>query len=281
MKNEEPEEDYKIEVDLMEHLHSMRMQKHKVGTEEEEVLTKSDFNEVIDKLKKGGKVSYNFITKAGQNFKDFVFKICQIIWESEEIPDQWNWTTLIALFKGKGSKHDLNFFRFIHTKMWLPRLFEGLVVKKMKPKLIRSMTQFQIGGKAGHRSAEHIFVVKSMMALYSLLDIVIIIQFFDIQKFFDKERLRDGMNTIYEAGLRGKVFRLWYNLNSNTSIKVQTGVGCFEYKFVGELIGQGTCGGAMVSAANLDLGVEEAFKGSDQEVAYGPLRIQPVIDFPR
>ena len=90
----------------MEHFHSMRMQKHIAGTEEEEVLTKSDFNEVIDKLKKGGKVSYNFITKAGQNFKDFVFKICQIIWESEEIPDQWNWTTLIALFKGKGSKDD-------------------------------------------------------------------------------------------------------------------------------------------------------------------------------
>ena len=62
LKNDEPEDDYKTEVDLMEHLHSMRMQKHIAGTEEEEVLTKSDFNEVIDKLKKGGKVSYNFTT---------------------------------------------------------------------------------------------------------------------------------------------------------------------------------------------------------------------------
>ena len=71
---------------------------------------------------------------------------------------------LIQLFKGKGSKEDLEFYRFIHTKEWFPKIFEALVVDKMKPKLIKKMSIYQIA-KAGHRPQEHIFVAKGIIAL--------------------------------------------------------------------------------------------------------------------
>ena len=54
------------------------------------------------------------------------------------------------------------------------------------------------------------------MALYLFLQIPLILQFFDISKFFDRESLRDGMNTIYKSGIQGKLYRLWYNLNKKT-----------------------------------------------------------------
>ena len=92
-------------------------------------------------------------------------------------------TTLIQLFKGKGSKENLESYRFIHTKDWFPKTFEALVVEKMKPKLMNKMSMFQIA-KAGHRPQEHIFVAKSIIAYYKELQLPFIMQFFLYIKIF-------------------------------------------------------------------------------------------------
>ena len=54
-------------------------------------------------------------------------------------------------------------------------------------------------------------------------------------------------------------------------------MGVTDYEEVGELIGQGTGGGAIVSAANLDGGVNDYFENSDDEIFYGNLRVQPLL----
>ena len=46
---------------------------------------------------------------------------------------------------------------------------------------------------------------------------------------------------------------------------------------MGELLGQGSGGGAMTRAANLDQGVNEYFAGSKDEALYGSIRIQPLL----
>ena len=102
-----------------------------------------------------------------------------------------------------------------------------------------------------------------------MVQITIIVQFFDISKFFDRESLRDGMNTIYNAGICGKLYRLWFKMNSKTKIRVKSGVGYSNIKESGENIGQGTVGGAIISAANLDDGVTNYFEDSTDEVSYG------------
>ncbi len=76
-----------------------------------------------------------------------VLNLIHRIWNNEDIPEQWNDTTLIQLYKGKGDREDLSFYRFLHTKLWLPKTFEALVVDKMKPKLLEKMSRFQIAKK--------------------------------------------------------------------------------------------------------------------------------------
>ena len=48
------------------------------------------------------------------------------------------------------------------------------------------------------------------------------------------------MNSIYNIGVRGKLYRLLYNINKDTVIKVKTAVGDTIEKETGENIGQGT-----------------------------------------
>ena len=61
--------------------------------------------------------------------------------------------------------------------------------------------------------------------LYGLYGIAAIVQLYDISKFFDWEKLRDVMDALYNRGTRGKLYRLLYELNKDTTVKVKTALG--------------------------------------------------------
>ena len=129
------------------------------------------------------------------------------------------------IYKGVGLKEVMDNNRFIHSKNWMPRIFEDLVVSNVKTKIQEKTTKYQIGGMKGHRSTENLFSVKSVIAYYAWINLPLIMLCIDIRKFFDKENLRDAMNALFSAGVCGKLYRLWFKLNENTRIAVQTGVG--------------------------------------------------------
>ena len=174
---------------------------------------------------------------------------------------QWRRTTLIQLHK-KNSKDDLGNYRHIHTKMDIPKLFGFIIISLAKIPIIQNMSKFQIGTVPGHRSQEHLFVLKMVISLYNHYQIAIILTLYDIAKIFDQEMLADGMDAIYNSGVKGKLYRLLYLLNKDTIIKVKTGVGMTEEEETGENIGQGTGEGAILSAASIADGIDTSFKGS-------------------
>ena len=55
-------------------------------------------------------------------------------------------------------------------------------------------------------------------------------------------------------------------LSRNTRIRVNSGTGLTDGAGVGEVIGQGTVGGALASQVNIDRGVDRYFCGSKDEV---------------
>ena len=152
-----------------------------------------------------------------------------------------------------------------------------MIVANSKHYIIGNASKYQIGGIAGHRPQEHLFVIKSVISLVQMMGKGLIMEFFDITKYFDKENLRDAMNNLYRAGVVGKNYRMWYQLNKNSKIRVKIpGIGLSDEKNTGELIAQGTIGGALVSGYNLDKDVFEYFEDSPDELYYGGVRIQPL-----
>ena len=131
-------------------------------------------------------------------------------------------------------------------------MFGNIVTNLAKPQIISSMTKFQIGTKPGHRAQEHMFVLESIIALFDYYDQAVILQLYDISKFFDREHLRDAMDVLYSRGTRGKLYRLLYELNKNTIVKVKTAVGDTDEEDTGEGLGQGTNEGALISASSID-----------------------------
>ena len=109
-----------------------------------------------------------------------------------------------------------------------------------KDTLINNMSKYQIGTKPGHRAQEHLFVVKSFIALHRKLDKAVILSAWDVSKYFDKEYLPDVMGELFKNKLHGKLYRLVYLMNKNTRISVQTPVGVSDERDTGEGLGQGT-----------------------------------------
>ena len=89
--------------------------------------------------------------------------------------------------------------------------------------------------------------------------------------------MQQRLNSIYNLGIKGKLYRLLFNLNKDTIIRVKTAVGDSNEKATAENIGQGTLEGANISAANIDYTVNEFFKNSVDEISYGEERLQPLL----
>ena len=183
------------------------------------------------------------------------------------------------IFKGKGKKENLSDNRFIHSKSWLPRLVEGLIVEEgVKEALVTKSSMFQIGGQPGHRPEEHMFVMRSLISKTRAEGKPIVVQCWDISKFFDKERISDAILTCLKRKANKKATKLWLNLNEETKIRVKTGVGLSQEALVGAVVGQGTIGGALVSQAVLDEGVMQHFTpGDENELKYGEVPMAPVM----
>ena len=275
LKNNEAEEGFKELVRIKEDLHDLRM-KDKIGKGSFRV-NKENFTRVVKKFKDKGKQAYDFLVKAGASFQQAVFILCKRMIETEDFPTCFDLTILQQIYKGKGSRAELSNSRFIHLKEWLPRTCDALVVGGMKERILASSTKFQIGGQEEHRSQEHLFSLKSVIAVMEHREEGILFQLYDIRKFFDHESLRDVMDTLHNIKVDEKVYRAWYMMSKNTRIAVNTGNGLTAEADVGEVIGQGTVGGALASQVNIDAGIQRYFSGSRDEVNYGTIRLQPLV----
>ena len=48
--------------------------------------------------------------------------------------------------------------------------------------------------------------------------------------------------TLYKCGIKGKLYRLWYELYKDSQIKVKTAAGLTNVKLTGENVTQGSAG---------------------------------------
>ena len=105
-----------------------------------------------------------------------------------------------------------------------------------------------------------------------------VMQLYDLEKYFDKEMMEDALLTCYKRDADPKAIRCWYKLNQGTVIRVRTGVGLSDPGEVGDVVGQGTIGGALVSQGVLDEAIGEHFQpGGEETVSYGQVKMAPIM----
>ena len=83
LTNRKPKEQYKNQFELLEKIHSIRMEEE-IGDDEE--FTEKDFNELLIRLQKKNKDKYKYILKAGHQYKYALFHLIMKVWKMERKP---------------------------------------------------------------------------------------------------------------------------------------------------------------------------------------------------
>ena len=81
-----------------------------------EPLALETYKAVLKHLKKKRKKKFRHITNAGQYFQDAMYIYMADFMDNELVPYTYDYTKLFGLWKGKGSKLDLN--RYITSKIF-------------------------------------------------------------------------------------------------------------------------------------------------------------------
>ena len=183
----------------------------------------------------------------------------------------------MQLPKGKKNKEELGNRRHIHTKEQpISKYFMHMVSSLAKPKIFEDLSAFQIGAVTGHRAQEHLFSMKSFIAMIEMKHEAIALQLYDISKMFDKEVLVDVLNETYRANVKGKVYKLIYEMNKDVRIKVRTAVGDSDVKELNEIVAQGSLEGAVISTNSISKGIDDFFSDSEYEESYGRITLLPM-----
>ena len=184
-------------------------------------ITWEEFSQVLLKVKMSGKSVYRDLVKAGPLFQYAFYTMMKRMYVKEEIPGEFHNTTLMKLFKGKGSRNEIKSNRFIHLKDYSAKVFERLIMLKMEARMSRSTPSFQIGGQKQSSTSEHLVTLMVYMAQLEKAQGGGLCQFLDIKTCFDVIELRDILAETVKAGITGKPLRNIAKFTDKNRISIQ------------------------------------------------------------
>ena len=140
------------------------------------------------------------------------------------VPPDWFELLIITLFKNKGSRKYLEFYRGIFLSNVVPKIMEKLIKNRISVHL-KKVNLLQ-GGSAENRSTcDIMFLLYGVIDHAKYLNKQLYLTFYDYSTCFDSLWLEDSMITLWELGVRSELFALIFKLNEEAKIQVKTPFG--------------------------------------------------------
>ena len=176
-------------------------------------------------LKNGGEGTINILTNMfNKNFK------------TEVIPEKWKYSEIIMLHK-KGDKEKLENKRGISISSNVGKAFERILNERIKP--IIPYSEAQAGGRKGYSTRDQLFILHSVINQSRNDKKPLYLSFLDIEKAYDKCWLQAVMVTLWQKGIRGKIWRIINKLGTNLKAKIKTRFGLTRIIQIKDCIRQG------------------------------------------
>ena len=191
------------------------------------------------------------IKNGGRSMKESIKRMMKVIYETEELPNDWNRAYIKNIYKGKGSKKEISNYRGLILNSHLPKLFEKIIESKERDAL-QNMSEYQCGARKGKSIREHHLTIRTIKEIAKRENEEITAVYFDIKKCFDKMVLKEAMKELWLKGIQGKHWRLICKLNSDNILTPITDIGECEPVKVKEMIKQGSVLGSVISAITID-----------------------------
>ena len=230
-------------------------------------------NVVLEKKNKKATTDFpnEILKRGGKGFIECLYPIIKHFWESEIPPQEWNEGIITNVWKGKGDREKLKFQRGITVSSSISMLCEQLINERMI-ELVK-MTQAQGGGKKGSATRDHVFLLRGAITHAIKNKECMYVTFYDVAKAYDRADVEDMLVIAWEHGVKGKLWRLLKNLNTNLTAKVKTKNGLtrvIQRKAGGK---QGGKNFGFLFAKMMDVLAEEMENETECGVMFGNLKM--------
>ena len=188
--------------------------------------TESEIKEIIEN-KKNGKSSTDIKNEMIKGTKDQFTRnfmpLMKEVWKSEEVPKHWKSGSITTLWKGKGDKECLANHRGITVSSAVGNILEEVIDRRMEK--IVHYSNGQAGGIKGAATADHLFLLRGMMTTAKEDKTNLFLTFYDVAKAYDNADVNNMLYIMWNAGVKGKMWRILKNLNKDTTAVIKTRFG--------------------------------------------------------
>ena len=154
-----------------------------------ELITKTEVEQAIKEMKSGkaggpSEVVGEMINAAGKNGVDMMTKLCNQIIEEGRIPLDWEISTLVPVYKGKGDPLECGSYRAIKLLEHAMKVLERVLDRRIRQKVNIDCMQF--GFMPGKGTVDAIFICRQLQEKYLEKTKDLYFAFVDLEKAFDR-----------------------------------------------------------------------------------------------
>ena len=222
-------------------------------TESSPPFTDEELDKAIKRLKKGKSAGIDdhppeLFIYAGKGVRKSMLQILNQIKESREIPDQWNLMKIVTIYKKKGCKKMLKYYRGIFLAVVMSKIFEALIKGKIEPNL-EKIDLLQAGSKTGRSGADNVFLFRGCIDHSVANKTPLYITAYDYEQAFDSLWVEKCILALKNLGVSKEMLQLIYKLNRKAKVVVKTPYGLTDMFETDPIVKQGTVlGSAMCSS---------------------------------
>ena len=245
-------------------------------------ITEKEIKNVIKTLKNGkcpgqDEFSNELFINAGENLVKSMHDMFNFMWKNEEIPSELMKITIKTIFKGKGETNNLNNHRGLFLSSCIFKFLEKIILNRISPRMEKNaFTEFQGGGRAGRSTRDQLFILRSIIELKMYKKEKLFLQFMDLTKAFDKMVLKNIMRNLWNANVKGKIWRIILKMNEYAQVTINTPFGITQEFICNQILKQGSVLASPLAAMHVD-SVQEFFDDENLGTYYCNTKIQNLI----
>ena len=161
---------------------------------------------------------------AGDGVLKSLLSVLNKVKMNQDVPDQWNEVRIATIYKQKGSKKMLKYYRGIFLTILVSKIFEYLIKDRIDEKL-DNINILQAGSRKNRSGPDNIFLLRGCIDHFKFIKRPLFLTAYDFEQAFDSLWLEDCIISLKDLGIEKEYLQLIYKMNENANVTVQTPFG--------------------------------------------------------
>ena len=133
---------------------------------------------------------------AGDGVLKSLLELFNMIKISKSIPDQWNLVRIVTIYKRKGSKKLLKYYRGIFLALVVSKIFERMIKERIEDKL-QKVNLLQAGSRKNRGGPDNVFLFRACVDHHKFTKKPLFVTAYDFEQAFDSLWLEDCILSLH------------------------------------------------------------------------------------